>query len=391
MIELTEQSVIADFDGFDATVRALRTSGAAFALDDYGSANANMNLWVRLAPGYVKIDRFFIDNIALDPLKFEAVKAMAAFARASGAELIAEGIERPADLGIVCDLGITYGQGFLLGRPTALPSQALPAPIQHLLRSSPITVYPSHTHTHRESRASGFELDRMLILAPSLPMDARNDQVVNLFNAAPDLHAVAIIDDGRSRSSRAFMDQYALPYHHELFGKRPWPCLQFANPAQLVVEHYATLDQVAHMLANDDLRYLSDGLVITDAGRYVGLATGERLVRAVTDIRLEAARYANPLTFLPGNVPINSHVERLIDNGIDFVACYVDLDDFKPFNDYYGYWQGDEMLKAAAAALRSVCNPAGDFLDHYRRRRLPGVVSKCGLAQPQPPGYCPLR
>jgi diguanylate cyclase (GGDEF)-like protein len=365
VIELTEQSVITDHERFDATVRALRSTGAAFALDDYGSANASMNLWVRLAPGYVKIDRFFIDNIALDPLKFEAVKTMAAFARATGAELIAEGIERPADLGIVRDLGIAYGQGFLLGRPAALPGQTLPIPIQQSLRSSQITVYPSHTHTHREASTSGFELDRMLILAPSLPLDARNDHVVDLFNVAPDLHAVAIIDDGRPVAlinRRAFMDQYALPYHRELFGKRP--CLQFANPAPLVVERYATLEQVAHMLANDDLRYLSDGLIITDAGRYVGLATGERLVRAVTEIRLEAARYANPLTFLPGNVPINSHVERLIDSGVDFVACYVDLDDFKPFNDYYGYWQGDEVLKAAAAALRSVCEPACDFLGH---------------------------
>ena len=119
-----------------------------------------MNLWVRLAPGYVKIDRFFIDNIALDPLKFEAVKTMAAFARATGAELIAEGIERPADLGIVRDLGIAYGQGFLLGRPAALPGKTLPIPIQQSLRSPQITVYPSHTHAHREAGTSGFELDR---------------------------------------------------------------------------------------------------------------------------------------------------------------------------------------------------------------------------------------
>jgi diguanylate cyclase (GGDEF)-like protein len=365
VIELTEQSVVADSERFDSTVRALRSTGAGFALDDFGSANANMNLWVRLTPGYVKIDRFFIDNIALDPLKFEAVKTMAAFARASGAELIAEGIERPADLGIVRDLGISYGQGFLLGRPAASPAKTLPASIRHSLHSSRITVYPSRTHTHWEVNAGGLELDRMLIAAPSLPLDARNDHVVELFNAAPELHAVAIIDHGRPVAlinRRAFMDQYALPYHRELFGKRP--CLQFANPAPLVVERGATLEQVAQLLANDDLRYLSDGFVITDDGQYAGLATGERLVRAVTDIRLETARYANPLTFLPGNVPINSHVERLIDNRVDFVACYVDLDDFKPFNDCYGYWQGDEVLKATAAALRAVCEPSCDFLGH---------------------------
>jgi diguanylate cyclase (GGDEF)-like protein len=161
---------------------------------------------------------------------------------------------------------------------------------------------------------------------------------------------------------RAFMDQYALPYHRELFGKRP--CLQFANTSPLVVERDATLEQLARLLANDDLRYLSDGFIITDGGSYAGLATGESLVRAVTDVRLQAARYANPLTLLPGNVPINSHVDRLIENSVDFVACYVDLDDFKPFNDCYGYWQGDEVLKAAAAALHSVCDPACDFLGH---------------------------
>ncbi len=47
VIELTEQSVIADADRFGASVRALRASGSQFALDDYGSANASMNLWVR--------------------------------------------------------------------------------------------------------------------------------------------------------------------------------------------------------------------------------------------------------------------------------------------------------------------------------------------------------
>ncbi len=84
VIELTEQSVIADADRFGASVRVLRASGSQFALDDYGSANVSMNLWVRLAPHYVKIDRFFVSDIARDPLKFEAVKAMVSFANASG-------------------------------------------------------------------------------------------------------------------------------------------------------------------------------------------------------------------------------------------------------------------------------------------------------------------
>jgi GGDEF domain-containing protein len=121
---------------------------------------------------------------------------------------------------------------------------------------------------------------------------------------------------------------------------------------------------MAKLLASDDQRYLADGFVITENGKYAGLGTGENLVRAVTEVRIEAARYANPLTFLPGNIPISSHIARLVGNHAGFYACYVDLNHFKPFNDQYGYWQGDEVLKFAAAVLADVCDPTRDFLGH---------------------------
>lgn len=365
VVELTEQSVIADADRFGESVRALRASGSQFALDDYGSANASMNLWVRFAPHYVKIDRFFVADIARDPLKFDAVKSMVAFAKASGASLIAEGIETEADLEIVRDLGIACAQGYLLGRPAAMPDVHLPEPVANALRSGQISVYPARTRTNATADMNAVLLERMLVEAPTLTVKSRNDDVVRLFNAMPSLHAVAIIDDGRPVAlinRRSFMDQYALPYHREVFGKRP--CMQFANLAPLIVERGSTLEQIARLFANDDQRDLSDGFIVTENGRYAGLATGASMVRAVTEVRVEAARYANPLTFLPGNVPLNSHIDRLIANGSAFVACYFDLDHFKPFNDRYGYWQGDEVLKATANTLASVCEPTRDFLGH---------------------------
>jgi EAL domain-containing protein (putative c-di-GMP-specific phosphodiesterase class I)/GGDEF domain-containing protein len=364
VVELTEQSVIADAERFSASVRTLRASGVQFALDDYGSANASMNLWVRLAPHYVKIDRFFVSDISRDPLKFEAVKAMVSFANASGALLIAEGIETEADLEIVRDLGIACAQGFLLGRPAASPAARLPDAVARTLRSGQIAVYPAHTRTGATEDMNAVMLDRMLVEAPTLSIKARNDDVVRLFNQNPSLHAVAILDDARPVAlinRRSFMDQYALPYHRELFGKRP--CIQFANTFPLVVERGSTLEQIAGLFTNDD-HHLSDGFIVTERGRYAGLATGASMVRAVTEVRVEAARYANPLTFLPGNVPLNSHIDRLIRNRSVFVACYFDLDHFKPFNDRYGYWQGDEVLKAAASTLASVCEPTRDFLGH---------------------------
>ncbi|HDR9787998.1 TPA: EAL domain-containing protein, partial [Burkholderia cepacia ATCC 25416] len=122
VIELTEQNATTDIAHIGPAVASLRDAGIQFALDDYGTANASMNLWLRLHPDVVKIDRFFIHDIARDPLKFEAVKAMQHFAQASGAQLIAEGIENESDLIVVRDMGICCVQGFLLGRPNARPS-----------------------------------------------------------------------------------------------------------------------------------------------------------------------------------------------------------------------------------------------------------------------------
>jgi diguanylate cyclase (GGDEF)-like protein len=136
------------------------------------------------------------------------------------------------------------------------------------------------------------------------------------------------------------------------------------NYQSRVVERNHRIDELVGILTSDDQRYLSDGFIVTENGRYAGLGTGEQLVRSVTESRIEAARHANPLTFLPGNVPTSQHLQRLLRRGGGFVACYADLNHFKPFNDYYGYWRGDEMIRLMARIAQEHCDRRKDFLGH---------------------------
>jgi diguanylate cyclase (GGDEF)-like protein len=87
-------------------------------------------------------------------------------------------------------------------------------------------------------------------------------------------------------------------------------------------------------------------------------------VRAVTEARIEAARHANPLTLLPGNIPLTQHIQRLLSAKRGFVACYGDLNHFKPYNDLYGYWRGDEMILLAARCITAAADPRRDFVGH---------------------------
>jgi diguanylate cyclase (GGDEF)-like protein len=94
------------------------------------------------------------------------------------------------------------------------------------------------------------------------------------------------------------------------------------------------------------------------------MGTGHDLMREITRMQITAARHANPLTQLPGNVPINECMERLLADGTRFWACYCDLDNFKPFNDIYGYRQGDDVIEMTGKILSEQCDPQRDFIGH---------------------------
>ncbi|WP_341318793.1 phosphodiesterase [Paraburkholderia sp. IMGN_8] len=365
VIELTEKSVVSDVARFIEVIDVIRSRGACLALDDYGTENASMSLWLKLRPNLVKIDRFFVQGISDDPLKYSAVSAMLSFATESRTRLIAEGIESTRDLTVLRDLGIDCGQGYLIARPSARPSVEIADEASRVLAGPHISVSPERRRASPTGTPAGVLSEKMVVHAPSLPTCAKNDEVAQLFGELPYLHAVAIVENGKPvalLNRRVFTDQYARPFHRELFGKRS--CLTFANVSPAIIDKSTSLDQILQFLSGDDHRYLADGFIITENGSYAGLGTGESLVRAVTERRIEVARYSNPLTFLPGNVPISAHIERLLDSEMIFTACYVDLNNFKPFNDQYGYWQGDRVLKFAASGLAGACDPTSDFLGH---------------------------
>jgi diguanylate cyclase (GGDEF)-like protein len=83
--------------------------------------------------------------------------------------------------------------------------------------------------------------------------------------------------------------------------------------------------------------------------------------------RLARNRGANPLTGLPGNVEIKDEINRRIAQGQKFAVVYIDIDNFKPFNDIYGFMRGDAAIKLTAEIMRDCMKAvpdAGNFLGH---------------------------
>ncbi|EJO33643.1 EAL domain-containing protein 4 [Achromobacter marplatensis] len=360
IVELTEQDPLSDHMGeLGSAFACLRERGMRIALDDYGVGNSNLQLWSEMQPDLVKIDRYFFNGIGQSDRKQNMVRAILKVAQHLGTAIVAEGIETAEDLAVVRELDIRYAQGWFLGRPEETLLTELNAPLRDSLRvRSPAPL---------SQRSAGGTAASLRVEAPAALLNKdTNDDVHRLFIEHKNMHAVAVID-GDNRpvgiiNRRDFSEHYAQRYTRELFGRDA--CSTFMNGEPVLVDLNVSIDQLSHVLISEDQRYLMDGLIITRDGRYDGLATGETLVRSVTEMRIEAARYANPLTSLPGNIPISRHIATLLEDAADFTICYGDLNNFKPFNDVYGYWRGDDMIMLTAEVVKQHCDPLRDFVGH---------------------------
>ena len=361
MFELTEHERVGDPEALQHAMEMLAHQGVGLALDDFGDGRSSLRLWTQLQPAVVKVDKYFIRDIHLDNRKVEALRTIHSLAQRFGTMIVAEGVEDLRELAVLRDLGCEYAQGYLLGRPDRTPASSVSDAVLAVLGSSKIAILPEASSRRPLSET----VAKLVVSAPTVSPLQTNESVRRLFNRNPDLHGIAVVEDDYPLgliNRREFLDRYAHPYFQDLHGRSP--CSKFMSTTPIRIEASLPIDSMVGMLAGEDQRYLSQGFIVTDAGRYRGLATGESLVRAVTERRIEAARHANPLTFLPGNIPITEHIRRLIRSNARFTSCYFDLNNFKPFNDLYGYWRGDEMIKLLARTIQEHCDPCCDFVGH---------------------------
>jgi diguanylate cyclase (GGDEF)-like protein len=361
VLEITEHDRVENMDRMAEVVQLVRSAGLGLALDDFGDGHSSLRLWSQLKPEVVKIDKYFIRNLSADGDKLKTIQALQQIASIFGTALVAEGVENAQDLRILRDLGIEYGQGYFLGRPEVKPLKSLPAEPRRVLSERQVAVFPELGRLSQ----GGHLRSLALIKAPTVSPNTSIDELARIFMEDAVLHAVAVIESERPVGiiNRAqFMNEYSKLYYREVWGRKP--CFIHANREPRLIEREHSVDELIGILTSQDQRYLSDGFIVTENGSYVGLGTGDQLVRSVTETRIEAARHANPLTFLPGNIPITQHIERLLKKQVRFVACYADLNHFKPYNDYYGYWRGDEMIRLLSRIAMEQCDPQRDFLGH---------------------------
>jgi len=137
VLEVTEHAGVDDYAALERALAEMRPY-ARIAIDDFGAGYSSLRHILALEPDILKLDMSLVRDIDRDPAKRALAGAMVGFAGRVNARIVAEGIERVEELDVLRDLGVNYGQGYLLSRPMPLVAaqqhmlgvgtEAVPAP-----------------------------------------------------------------------------------------------------------------------------------------------------------------------------------------------------------------------------------------------------------------------
>jgi EAL domain-containing protein (putative c-di-GMP-specific phosphodiesterase class I) len=118
---VTENSVITNIEHARRFIGVLHGMGCSFALDDFGRGLSSFANLKHLALDYLKIDGYFIRNLASDNVNQAMVTAMIKLARSLNFQVIAEHVEDLSALDSARRMGVDFVQGYQVGRPQPLP------------------------------------------------------------------------------------------------------------------------------------------------------------------------------------------------------------------------------------------------------------------------------
>lgn len=133
VLELTEHAGVESYDGLRQALAPLRARGLRLAIDDVGAGHSTFRHVLDLKPEYIKLDMSLIRGIDRDTARRALAESITGYGRRTGCEVVAEGIETPAEFAALRDLGVTCAQGYLLGRPV---------PIAEALRVPEAAIFP---------------------------------------------------------------------------------------------------------------------------------------------------------------------------------------------------------------------------------------------------------
>lgn len=345
VFEITERNAIQDMDSFKRAVDHYKNQEYHIAIDDAGAGYSGLNLISDVNPHYLKLDIKLIRDIDKDKLKYALVKGMIEFSHIAKIDIIAEGIENQGVLDTLIELGVQYGQGYYIQRPHEKILPIEPELVEY------IQTKKKQKELNQGGGLSNIYIDSICKAQYSIPSDMQVEEVYNLFVEDANIYGMCIVENETvlGTITRENLNiQLSGRYGFSLNQKKKISTIM--DKEYMKVEYQTPISTVSYLAMERENRKLYDMIVVTKEDKYYGTVTIRDLVKKATEIDLTQAKNQNPLSGLPGNIIIEQNIQRVL-NQKEYTIMYFDIDNFKAFNDVYGFENGDLVIKILAEKL----------------------------------------
>ncbi|OHD07741.1 MAG: hypothetical protein A2086_01240 [Spirochaetes bacterium GWD1_27_9] len=356
--ELNEKYQINCIKTLKFFLNKLKERGIKVALDDFGSGFAGFELFYYSEPDFLKFDRFLITDINNDIKKKSFCSHIVNLAKILGVIVIAEGIETEKEFATCKELGFDLIQGYYVEKPT-------------LDLSKLKYVYEDIKNLESKNKRK-ILTDEHLILKQIIKLDTINvnDNIKILFEKFHDklsYNFFPVVDNQgfplgiiHERNIKKYV--YS-PYGKDILSNKSVikSLNTFVNECP-IVDIKTSQDKILEIFVNNSD---SEGVIITENMKYSGFLNAKSLLNILNEKNLSYARETNPLTKLPGNILINQYIlDSLEQKECYNYFIYFDFDNFKPFNDKFGFRQGDRAIMMFADILKKEFFKSHIFIGH---------------------------
>jgi len=356
--ELSERGTMQDPSSITNMVNKYKQEGFDIAIDDFGTGIAGFQLLYHADSNFIKIDRFFIDNIHKDAKKRLFCSSIVNMAHIMGIKVIAEGVETKEEYFTCKDIGADLIQGYLIQKPTSDISEIK------------MTYNDTKAFNKKDKRKSKSNIiDKIKIdKIPSLNIGTNLNELFKFFKKYPTNSFAPIVDSIGQLSGVIYEEdikQFSYSAYAISLAKNDKSNEKLKKYIKEVVPVEITwgVDKVLesyNMHASN-----KKGIFVTQNNKYYGFINLQNLLSLSYNRNLEIASDQNPLTKLSGNQKIEEFLSNSFQNKDEnsFQIVYFDFNDFKPFNDAYGFRQGDRAILMFADILKKELD-YDDFIAH---------------------------
>ncbi|UCM99963.1 GGDEF domain-containing protein [Sulfurimonas sp. SWIR-19] len=342
--EISErQEISSEFD-LEKILQHYKNEDFSIAIDDFGVGYSGYKLFYDSTPDIIKIDRFFLQGLEKNMKKKLMVRNITHLAIQLGIKVIAEGVETKEEYLTCKDIGCHLAQGYLIQKPTKNTQKIYQqyaniidiikfdrriSDKNILLKNNIDKIQPLNIKTKMNLVIEYFKKNQSVPIVPLV--NSQNEPVGILLES--DIKEFLYSPYGMSlllnEQNNSKLENLLHPCGHADINSNTTTLIElFANNPE------------------------SSGIIITKNSGYYGFLSAKAIINMMHQENMIQARDQNPLTKLPGNTMIEKYIYKVSQSSASHLLCYFDLDNFKAFNDVYGFRNGDRIIQLFADILK---------------------------------------